>query len=55
MEVMCWRWETHQTHPKSKKPKSKTHQCRPIKRDSVVEGFDGMVADGKSAIVEVTV
>ena len=55
MKVMRRRWETHQTHPKSKKPKSKTHHYKPIKKDPVVGGSDGMAADGKSMIAEVMV
>ena len=38
-----------------KKTKSKTHHYKPIKKDPVVGGSDGMAADGKSVIVEVMV
>ena len=37
-------------HPKSNKPKSKTHHCRPIKRNPMVGGFDDMV-DGMASSV----
>ena len=35
-------------HPKSNKPKSKTHHCRLIKRNPMVGGFDDMV-DGMAS------